>query len=74
LLTTGDGTAALKWGSTNAYTENTEGKTNGIDKPALNLFRMLGQMRGERVAVENTSTASIEAIRDAGVRGNSEFF
>jgi xylan 1,4-beta-xylosidase len=25
LLNTGDGTAALKWGSTNAYTENTEG-------------------------------------------------
>ncbi|MDN3584005.1 GH39 family glycosyl hydrolase [Mucilaginibacter flavus] len=26
LLTTGDGTAALKWGSTNAYTEDTNGK------------------------------------------------
>ena len=26
LLTTGDGTAALKWGSTNAYTENASGK------------------------------------------------
>ena len=25
LLTTGDGTAALKWGSTNAYTEDTDG-------------------------------------------------
>jgi xylan 1,4-beta-xylosidase len=26
LLTTGDGTPALKWGSTNAYTENSQGK------------------------------------------------
>src|SRR6266540_6193154 len=26
LLTTGDGTAALKWGSTNAYTEDASGK------------------------------------------------
>ncbi|HEV2351410.1 MAG TPA: beta-xylosidase [Terriglobia bacterium] len=26
LLTTGDGTPALKWGSTNAYTENTSGR------------------------------------------------
>ena len=26
LLTTGDGTAALKWGSTNAYTEDADGK------------------------------------------------
>ena len=26
LLTTGDGTAALKWGSTNAYTEDAQGK------------------------------------------------
>ncbi|HET8549067.1 MAG TPA: beta-xylosidase [Bryobacteraceae bacterium] len=26
LLTTGDGTAALKWGSTNAYTEDTSGR------------------------------------------------
>jgi xylan 1,4-beta-xylosidase len=26
LLTTGDGTPALKWGSTNAYTEDTQGK------------------------------------------------
>jgi xylan 1,4-beta-xylosidase len=26
LLTTGDGTAALKWGSTNAYTEDSDGK------------------------------------------------
>src|SRR5205085_8851380 len=28
--------------------------TNGIDKPVLNVFRMLGQMGGERIAVEST--------------------
>jgi len=43
--------------------------TNGIDKPVLNVFRMLGLMGGERVAVESTGALSLEAIRDAGVRG-----
>ena len=28
--------------------------TNGIDKPVLNVFRMLGQMGGDRVAVESS--------------------
>ena len=28
--------------------------TNGIDKPVLNVFRMLGQMRGDRVRAEST--------------------
>jgi xylan 1,4-beta-xylosidase len=42
--------------------------TNGLDKPILNLFRMLGMMDGERVAV--TSSASIDArtIIAKGVR------
>jgi xylan 1,4-beta-xylosidase len=43
--------------------------TNGIDKPVLNVFRMLGQMGGERVAAESSSAAPIEAIRDSGARG-----
>jgi xylan 1,4-beta-xylosidase len=42
--------------------------TNGIDKPVLNVFRMLGRMRGDRVAVASTSAAPTEAIRDRGVR------
>ena len=29
--------------------------TNGIDKPVLNVFRMLGQMGGDRVSVESTA-------------------
>jgi xylan 1,4-beta-xylosidase len=42
--------------------------TNGIDKPVLNVFRMLGQMRGDRVAVESTGAAPLATIRDEGVR------
>jgi xylan 1,4-beta-xylosidase len=46
--------------------------TNGIDKPVLNTFRMLGQMGGERLAVESTGAMRLEAIRDTGVRGKAE--
>jgi xylan 1,4-beta-xylosidase len=42
--------------------------TNGLDKPVLNVFRMLGQMAGERVPVESSSAATLDAIRDSGVR------
>ncbi|MGH9834272.1 MAG: GH39 family glycosyl hydrolase [Blastocatellia bacterium] len=46
--------------------------TNGIDKPVLNVFRMLGQMGGERIAVESSGAMKLEAIRDGGVRGNPD--
>jgi xylan 1,4-beta-xylosidase len=46
--------------------------TNGIDKPVLNVFRMLGQMGRERLAVESTGAMTLEAIRDTGVRGKPE--
>jgi xylan 1,4-beta-xylosidase len=46
--------------------------TNGVDKPVLNVFRMLGQMGGERVAVESSGAARLEAIRDAGARGDPD--
>jgi len=29
--------------------------TNGVDKPVLNVFRMYGRMRGNRIKVENTA-------------------
>lgn len=48
--------------------------TNGIDKPVLNVFRMLGKMRGERVAVTSTSAAGVESVRDEGVRGRSDVY
>jgi xylan 1,4-beta-xylosidase len=43
--------------------------TNGIAKPVLNTFRMLGQMQGTRVKVHSSAGLPVEAIRDAGVRG-----
>jgi xylan 1,4-beta-xylosidase len=35
--------------------------TNGIDKPILNLFRMLGQMQGDRIPV-TTSAPGVDAV------------
>ncbi len=48
--------------------------TNGIDKPVLNVFRMLGKMRGDRVAVTSTSAADVQTIRDAGVRDAADVY
>ena len=42
--------------------------TNGIDKPVLNLFRMAGLMRGDRVKVESSGAAGARWTA-AGVRG-----
>ena len=43
--------------------------TNGIDKPVLNTFRMLGQMSGDRVQAVSSAGLPVEEIRDKGVRG-----
>ncbi len=43
--------------------------TNGIDKPVLNIFRMLGMMQGIRVATTSTSKQNYITIRDSSVRG-----
>jgi len=43
--------------------------TNGIDKPVLNVFRMLGMMAGERVAVESSGAVPLGTMLNAGVRG-----
>ena len=42
--------------------------SNGIDKPVLNVFRMLGQMRGDRVRVESSGALPLADVRDRGVR------
>jgi xylan 1,4-beta-xylosidase len=42
--------------------------TNGIDKPVLNLFRMDGLMRGDRVAAESSAGVDVEGIIKNGVR------
>jgi xylan 1,4-beta-xylosidase len=42
--------------------------TNGIAKPVLNVFRMLGMMSGARLRVESTGALPLETVRDRGVR------
>ena len=48
--------------------------TNGIDKPVLNVFRMLGQMGGDRLTVESSSAAPLETIRDNSVREQPDIY
>ena len=43
--------------------------TNGIAKPVLNTFRMLGQMSGDRVQAVSSAALPVAEIRDKGVRG-----
>ena len=43
--------------------------TNGIDKPILNLFRMAGLMRGDRVQLTSSGAVGLDAILQAGVTG-----
>ena len=43
--------------------------TNGIDLPVLNVFRMLGRMGGQRVAVQSSAAVGLDAIIQKGVRG-----
>jgi xylan 1,4-beta-xylosidase len=46
--------------------------TNGIDKPVLNLFRMLGLMSGDRVAAESSGAIDADQIIKSGVRGAAD--
>ena len=41
--------------------------TNGIDKPVLNLFRMLGLMQGDRVEVQSSGASNLNEILERGV-------
>lgn len=43
--------------------------TNGVNKPVLNVFRMFGMMRGERVAVGGDQAYDAASIKAHGVRG-----
>ncbi|HVO75093.1 MAG TPA: hypothetical protein VMT35_13780, partial [Ignavibacteriaceae bacterium] len=43
--------------------------TNGVDKPVLNVFRMLGMMSGNRVEVLGDLRYDFKTICDSGVRG-----
>lgn len=46
--------------------------TNGVDKPVLNLFRMLGVMEGQRVKAESSSAVSADKILQSGVRERAD--
>jgi len=46
--------------------------TNGIDKPVLNVFRMAGLMRGDRVKTESSGRAQLDTILAEGVRGSPD--
>jgi len=43
--------------------------TNGVDKPVLNVFRMLGMMEGQRVPVKNATRIPLYELRTKGVHG-----
>jgi len=45
--------------------------TNGIDKPVINLFRMLGLMSGERVEVTSSAATSLDEILATGIRAKT---
>ena len=44
--------------------------TNGVDKPVLNVFRMFGKMKGNRVKVEGNRMAGVKEVQDSSVRGD----
>ena len=46
--------------------------TNGVDKPVLNLFRMLGMMSGERVEVKSSGAVRLDEMLMNGVRGKAD--
>ncbi len=42
--------------------------TNGVDKPVLNVFRMLGMMTGKRASVENPDATPLDEMLRTGVK------
>src|SRR5262249_26868025 len=46
--------------------------TNGIDKPVLNVFRMLGRLSGSRVAVDVPGALPLDEVRDRDVRERAD--
>jgi len=46
--------------------------TNGVDKPILNLFRMAGFMRGDRIEATSSGAIPLDAIIAKGVRENPD--
>lgn len=46
--------------------------TNGVDKPVLNVFRMFGMMRGNRVQVESNRMYPLRTVVDSSIRMHPE--
>jgi xylan 1,4-beta-xylosidase len=46
--------------------------TNGIDKPVLNVFRMLGRMMGERVEARSSAAAALDSMVETGVKDKAD--
>jgi len=46
--------------------------TNGVDKPILNLFRMAGLMRGDRVDGTSSGAIRLDVVLAKGVRENPD--
>ena len=46
--------------------------TNGIDKPILNLFRMLGMMSGDRVRTSSSGEVPLDTLVHTGVRQSAD--
>lgn len=44
--------------------------TNGVDKPVLNVFRMMAMMTGERVGVSGDLAYDYQSMLEGGVRGD----
>ncbi|WP_345955582.1 beta-xylosidase [Mucilaginibacter sp. PAMB04168] len=44
--------------------------TNGVDKPVLNVFRMFGMMRGDRVKVDGNRMLPLQTVVDSSIRKN----
>ncbi|HSC53282.1 MAG TPA: hypothetical protein VLC98_06680 [Phnomibacter sp.] len=42
--------------------------TNGVDKPVLNVFRMLGKMTGNKVKAESSHQYLLQEVLDSGIR------
>jgi xylan 1,4-beta-xylosidase len=46
--------------------------TNGIDKPVLNAFRMMGLLGGERVDAQSSAALTTDEVLKSGVRGQAD--
>jgi xylan 1,4-beta-xylosidase len=46
--------------------------TNGVDKPVLNVFRMFGMMKGQRVEVQNAAMYETKLVVDSGIRKQAD--